>query len=393
MIESIISYVLIIGVLLMLFIGMVVHILSSVNGLRSRDVLALLAMAVRYELPLPELLQAQAREIRWKRGERLDELADLLKQGASLPAALATIHDLLTPQSALAVRVGGECGLLKESLESEMQDRQQQVQHRDFAYYYNYTYFSLVVLLVLLITLFINHAIRHRLASIYNVFSVDDINTPFMKLFSFYNQIDQPVLHYAIAFTIPVLLVFALMILLRDTLNYIIKIHFLRALIAPFWLMIEFMMGWTRRLVVRRANGHILRYLALAAENARPLEEIVDSLSRHYPDEDIRKRLHRVRTGLEGGEGLWNLLARQKFLTSAETATLLAAEGNQQLVPTLRELSQEQASRRGYRIGLSLEWGRFVLVLLLSGWATFLALLVWGPLMELISSQALSSPM
>lgn len=392
MLEDIVSIIFQIGIPLMILLGVVLYIISTINRLRSRNVLGVLTLAVRHELPMPELLRTQSREIGWKRGERLDELGDLLQQGVSLPAALATCHNLLTPRSALAIRVGGECGLLKEAFESELHAEQHEVYTKDFAYYYNFIYTCTVIYASLVTSTYLLYFVLPKFKEIMVGFGLLDTQQWGMAVYTHAQPlVDMYILPIFLLGTI--VYVCALVWLLQDDMGALMRIKWLRAPFAPAWIVNKYTFGWLIRLTPRRANERLLRYLALSAEKQQPLGLMIDSLARHDPDEEIRKRLGRVRAGLESGAPLWELLNKHRFLNADEAATLQAAESNRQLAPALRDLSREQTGRQIYRTLLSFEWGRFVLLIALAAWGGILASIVWGTLINLIHGVANTPPM
>ena len=75
---------------------------------RGASTIWIIAMAVKNNLPLPDLVDAQAGEYSGRRGKQMHDLADMLREGVPLPIAVDHYGRLIPDKGRLAMRVGAD---------------------------------------------------------------------------------------------------------------------------------------------------------------------------------------------------------------------------------------------------------------------------------------------
>ncbi|MCA8984916.1 MAG: type II secretion system F family protein [Planctomycetaceae bacterium] len=371
--------------LILIGIGTVIYAIIASQFQRATSVMSLVSTAIRYELPLPEVIAAQATEIKWSHGRKMRELADLLREGASLPVAIDSYGELFPVEGRLAIRVGGESGTLQECLESTTESLSEPRVFGLFGYYYNLIYIVMIVNALILTTAFLMYFIIPKYKEIFNSFGVE-LPALSVLLISIVDLIvGSPVL-FVILIAVQVLLTLWLLIPLAGLLQFLMKHNRLRPYLTIVFGPLEFLRNQASRCFPLRATPVILRFLAVAARTGKPLQGTLISMERHYADADIRRRLAKVNRAIEQGGELWDCLARGRFLNRAQAASLQAAASNRQLPFALQELSRTLMSNREYRFEIALEWGRFLVIMALVCWVGFVAISMFLPLVNLIGA-------
>ncbi|HBN76776.1 MAG TPA: hypothetical protein DD473_13340, partial [Planctomycetaceae bacterium] len=157
-------------------------------------------------------------------------------------------------------------------------------------------------------------------------------------------------------------------------------ITFPRVFYQPFTIVADFILSF----FPKRVTPEILRLLSVSAEAGKPLIATVDSLSRHFPFPDIRKRMSKVRLSVEQGTEFWQAMTQQRIVTSHQAAILRAGERSNQLGFLLRETSISMEAIRFHHRSNFWEIARCVLLVAMTFLVALIAIGMFYPLISLI---------
>lgn len=379
-----------IGIFSSLLICLVIITFAMINFAswknRGISTLWLIATSIKNNLPLPELIDAQATEFRGSRGRKLLELADQLREGVALPIAIDQYRSLVPSQGQLAIRVGGETGTLGESLDVTARYLDRSRDPDRYSYYYLIFYLIFVLLFILFITGFFFYFIIPKYREIFLGFGIE---LPGITIFLV------TIADLSSAYIMPlfILVLFCSMVLIaaifrRSRSSMVIPskswsdslatIH--HTLLLPFTNVADFALGY----FPKRATPEILRLLAVSAEAGKPLVATVDSFSRHFPFPDIRERMKKITLSVEQGTEFWQAMTQQRIVTAHQAAILRAGERSNQLSFLLRETSNSMEAIRLHHRFNFWEIARCVLLIAMTFLVALIAIGMFYPLISLI---------
>ncbi len=379
-----------IGIISSLLICLTIITLALINFAswknRGISTLWLIATSVKNKLPLPELIDAQASEFRGSRGRKLLELSDLLREGVALPVAIDHYRSLVPSQGQLAIRIGGETGTLGESLDVTARYLDRSRDPDRYSYYYLIFYLTFVLLFILAVTSFLLYFIMPKFKEIFSGFGMNLPNitvllitigdwwvTNFLLLFFF-------VIFCSLVFIAACFSRFRGSNLKSNKSVYDVISIFSRVLAFPFTLVADFILSF----FPKRVTPEILRLLSVSAEAGKPLVATVDSLSRHFPFPDIRKRMNKIRLSVEQGTEFWQAMTQQKIVTSHQAAILRAGERSHQLGFLLRETSNSMEAIRFHHRSNFWEIARCVILVAMTFLVALIAIGMFYPIISLI---------
>jgi type II secretory pathway component PulF len=293
----------------------------------------ILALTTQRGLPLAPSIQAFALECTGGYRWRVLRLAQRLRAGMSLSAALAkdqgVLGGLLTHDGAAAVCVGVACGDLPNSLleAARVSTVRRPIWNEIGA---KICYLVQIGVIFLVIFTFFMYFIAPQFIKIFEDFDVD----------------------------LPPLTI----LIIRVTIfvgTYFWPFFLLFLLTVPLALFIGALIQWEiPGLGGFRRNLHkpsLLRALAGVVERNQPLQVAMAALAESYPSRGTRRRLQLVREAQAMGESDWQAFARQGLLTPADADVLNAAACVGNLPWAMRTLAEGSERRQGYRIQFAMQ--------------------------------------
>ena len=359
---------------------------ASAKRAKQGHLLWLLAIAVRRQQPLPQLLTsyseslggAQAFSI-WRyfgfRGRsrfrtRIRHLADRLRDGVSLADALEDSPGLLPRSTVVSVRVGHEAGCLAEALERAAlmlsRSLQQTGSVSDISTFFIYAAAVLCVTIsfVLFQMVFIVPKTRQ-------IFSSFDVELPEVTM-ALINTSDALVSHLLLAaplVSLPCLLLLGFGI-------------------SWFWGLDNMRLPWVTRLWPRLHAAGIFRSLSLALAGNRTLERAlaIQIEAAHWPEVAIR--LERVRDAVLAGHCGWAALRQERLINSREQAVLECSERLNNLPWALELMADANQRRLHRRVLFSYQAVRPMVIGALGLLVGFFCIGFFYPLVTLLAEQA-----
>jgi len=329
---------------------------------QQQALLGVLASAAERFIPLVSAVEAFARDEGGRFGRRANHLAQLLRDGESLPVAMKQSRTLFPLEIKPILHVGQESGAMAAALRhaASRSDAYRQVLGELAG---KLAYLCMVVFVAINILTFVMLKIVPSFETIFYDFDAElpAMTQTLIGVSSFLG-------HYWFLFSPMVLAAWALI-------GYaILRYH-----------------GWIhwdppgiRRWARRLDSAVILDSLALAAECQKPLHATLAVLANTYHKGDIRGRLHNASCDMNAGADWCDSLAKQGLVTRAERAVLQAAQSAGNLPWALHEMAD--SCRR--RLALLLQgWVQVAfppVVLALGMFAVFVVVALFIPLIVLI---------
>lgn len=318
--------------------GMILHRLGV---MRERAHMALLALAVEKQIPLPACIDAFATEQGGRFARRAGEFSANLRSGMPLPQAIANSHRVLPRLAELAAHVGQASGRLAPAFRDEM------ISHSEFepvrrSLAARMLYFFIALAFVPLVLTFLCIKIAPAFVKIFDDFD-SQLPRPTQLVVGLLGT--QPTIWTSIA------------ALLFGTFVMICAIAWYVGLPLP-------PLPGLRRLFIRFDRATIQRALAFPAEQQRPFGHMLDMLALYYPSQAIRNRLSRAADQMEAGQDWVASLRSQSLLGKADAAVLAAAQRAGNLPWALREMADSNERRLIYRLEAIVQLGSIGMVLL-----------------------------
>ncbi|MFP6700731.1 MAG: type II secretion system F family protein [Planctomycetaceae bacterium] len=359
---------------------------ASAKRAKQGHLLWLLAIAVRRQQPLPQLLTSYSESLGgahafsiWRyfgfRGRsrfrtRIRHLADRLRDGISLADALEDSPGLLPRSTVVSVRVGHEAGCLAEALERAalMQSRslRQTGSVSDISTFFIYAAAVLCVTIsfVLFQMVFIVPKTRQ-------IFSSFDVELPEVTM-ALINTSDALVSHLLLA--APLVSLPCLLLLVFG--------------ISWFWGLDNMRLPWVTRLWPRLHAAGIFRSLSLALAGNRTLERAlaIQIEAAHWPEVAIR--LERVRDAVLAGHCGWAALRQERLINSREQAVLECSERLNNLPWALELMADANQRRLHRRVLFSYQAVRPMVIGALGLLVGFFCIAFFYPLVTLLAEQA-----
>ena len=380
----------ILTLILTAIITITIFIVASEKASNRVAMLWMIATAVKHEMPLPDLIKAQARESWGNRKKLLLDMSDALQQGTSLAEAIDTYRVLIPEQGRLAIHLGSETGTLNESLDAALKQIEQRPIDlmRDF---YSYMfYLSLIFGSGVMTTSFLMYFIVPKFKEIFFGFGVD--LPPITMNFLYFSDLCVNYF-YLFPFALIVLTPVAVFVATRlacgldlpDKAYAPFKFWSYGNRFSLFWLVFAPFLRFSVSFAPKRASADVLRYLGVVAQADRPIFEAVESLSQHHQAPDIRRRLRKITNGLKQGGSLWDGLMVTGFLSRKMASLLRAAEVAGDLPYALSEKSQQIERENFHQLICFMEYVRVFTVLLLCLLTTFVTISMFMPLVQLMN--------
>ncbi len=359
---------------------------ASAKRAKQGHLLWLLAIAVRRQQPLPQLLTSYSESLGgeqafsiWRyfgfRGRsrfrtRTRHLADRLRDGVSLADALEDSPGLLPRSTVVSVRVGHEAGCLAEALEQaaliQSRSLRQTGNASDISTFFIYG--AAVLSVTISFCLFQMVFVVPKLKRIFGSF---DVELPEVTK-SLINTSDALASHLLLA---------APLVSLPCLLLLVFGINW-------FWGLDNMRLPWITRLWPRLHTTGIFRSLSLALAGNRTLEHAlaIQIEAAHWPE--VAMRLERVRDAVLAGHSGWTALRQERLINSREQAVLECSERLNNL-PWALDLMADASQRRLHRrVLLSYQAVRPMVIGALGLLVGFFCVAFFYPLVTLLAEQA-----
>lgn len=347
--------------------GIVLAIASMAVGrfrsLESRAYVKCLSAAAVKGIPLEQASRAMAMERVDDLGIRSARLAASLEAGKPLSIALHESRVPLPLDAELAVRLGIETGDLATSL-AEISKPDDDAEYLVRSIIEKFFYLALVVSVLVGIVTFIMLKIVPVMNQLFREF---ETSLPYLTRVAI--DASDFVVSYHLAFW-PFFLIGGV-VLLVGALHYV---------------------GWLprdvpilTRLTLRFDSALVLRSLAVAVRQSRPLSQMVYLLAAQYPKWSVRARLLAAGHRISAGRHWCDAMEEAGLLRATDTGVLRAAERNGNLAWALHEMADHNLRRLAYRMRL---WLNVLFPMILVGFGLIVAIYVVGlfvPLVTLIT--------
>ncbi len=318
----------------LLLAGVAVVVLVSVEKYRTAEQRALiwvLAVAAERGISLAEAARSFASERSDEMGLRAARLADTLDAGTPLPLALLQSKNLLPKDSMLTADLGAELGILGPALRQAAESSQRADVTLRIVFDKLIYLFALACVMCGVIA-FVAVWIAPEFEKIMDEFGLESPAASRL-LYDVGNFLSR---HIAVAWMLLMVLLFALLAAIGLYLGWIPRT-------LP-------LIGWLTR---RVDTVMIMRILALAVRQERPVADTIRSLAERYPYtpySGIWLRLQRASRAIDQG-GVWQDCLRQAGLIgAADAAVLQAAERVGNLAWALNEMADSNTRRLAHRL-------------------------------------------
>lgn len=328
-----------------------------------RSLLWLLMAAAERGIPLEAAVSAFEDEREDVLGKRARNLADYLEAGVPLALALQRSRNPLPAAALLAADLGQQTGTLGPALR-QVVGQLDQVDSVFRSLVEKLFYLSFVVLYAVLMLAFVMIKIMPVFEKMYLEFGLD------------LPRVTQVLVDLSRAATSGEGLLVAVGLLVL-VLGVIALLYYLRN-ISPR-LSVAHLLWW------RTDCALVLRWLAIAVRQQRPLAEMVRLMAGYFPRPALQWRLERAAGRMESGEDWCDALYRVGLLRHAEAGLFRAAQRAGNLAWALEEMADSSVRRAAYRWNGWLNVAFPCVVILFGGGVFFIALGILTPLFNLIS--------
>jgi type IV pilus assembly protein PilC len=336
-------------------------LVSRYRAMEWRSLMWTLAAAAYRGVPLPEAIRGFASERTDEIGLRAHQLAELVEAGYPLPEAFDMAACRLPPEGLLAIRFGTETGQLSQTI-SKLTARDPRAGELLRQTFERFFYLGIVAFVVSIVSIYMMLRIVPTFAKMMDEFETE---VPWVTqlLFTFStNQLPWLGLLFVVLFIVGSVGVFWSLLF--------------------NWGLLERAIPGVQWLIRRMDNALVMRALAVAVADQRPLPEAVELLSRVHPKRSMRARLLRALQGMARGQQWTESLQRMRLLRPAESALFEAAERAGNLAWALEEMADSSVRRALYRLRVVVNI-LFPCGLLVLG--VFVGMLVIGLFLPLIS--------
>jgi type II secretory pathway component PulF len=334
------------------------------NDARRQSLLWVIAVAAERGIPLPEAVRAFARESNDRMSERAVRLSDYLDAGVPLGLSLQRSGIAISPAAMLAADLGQHTGTLGPALRrvvgagDVLEPTMRLLVQRVF-----YLFFLIAYLLVIV------------------AFAVTKVIPQFERLHQDFN-LELPArttqLIKSVDFTvdqwwISIPLVITVCVVFGFSMAYFVGLN------VREWPLV-------RRLWEPADQALILRWLASAVRQRRPVAEIVRLLAGYFPDALTRRRLESAAARIDRG-GHWSLSLQQSgLIRHADSELFQASERAGNLSWALEEMADTRLRRFTYRCQTYMDVAFPAMLIALGAAVLFIALGILMPLFSLITS-------
>lgn len=328
-----------------------------------RALVRCLAAAAERGIPLEQAARAFSLERSDELGIRAARLAEMLEAGMPLSLALAETRTRLPTDLELAVRLGVDTGDFSAAVatvakaDDDADNQMRSMLERFF-------YLAIVALVLVTILTFVMLKIVPVFARMFEEFALE---LPVVTQLCI--TMSEAIIVYWPVFLLPIY-VFGGSALLRRFFGYLG--------LSP-WIMSIFGV-WH----LRQHSSLVMRSLALAVRQQRPIASMVWLLAQHYPRSGIRRRIETAANAINHGQHWSTALRRLKLLRRSDEAVLLAAERSGNLQWALQEMADSNVRSLTYRLRIVANV-LFPLVLFVFGLVIgFVVISLFMPLVSLI---------
>jgi len=327
--------------------------------------LRIIALAVEQRLPLPPLLQTFAKDQTGRQRGRVERLAILLDEGSSLPAALEQVADVLPVADVLAIRFGTQSGTLAATLRDlvdqsgDSEDVRLRQSLRGALLYEGIAFIVMVMIAIFLLVM-----IWPKLAQI---MSDSGVERPLTFQWTAYVG-DFFATYWWLVVGTGLLLAWALW---TERPGRSLR----RGLVLP----------WSD---MRSAD--VLQSLSIVAEAGRPILGAISTLARYHHDPTLRQKLLFVCNEVEHGAELWGMLGKINLLTPMEVSLMETSEKVGNRPWTIAQLATIKRRRLRHRVELVSHLASPIAILFMGGAVFTLCLGLFGPLVQMILTIAIS---
>ena len=338
-------------------------VVSRYRAIEWRSLMWTLAAAAERGVPLPEAARGFALERTDEIGLRVHRLADLLESGFSLPDALDAAACHLPSEGLLAIRYGTETGQLAPAI-AKLITRDPQPHSLVRQTFEKFLYLGVVALSIGIVTTFM----MLRIIPVFGKMLAEfDAKPPWITRLLI-GETSFGIFWLGLGMIL--LLLFGLIVTAWTLLFNLGLLD--RAIPGLNW-------------VVRRVdNSLVLRALAVAVADQRPLPKTIEILSRIHPKRGLRVRLLRAAKRMDRGQPWTDCLRQLRLLQPTEAALFEAAERAGNLAWALEEMAESSVRRAVYRLQLLLNFLFPCLLLLLAAIVGTIVVGLFLPLVSLI---------
>jgi len=328
---------------------------------KQQSFLRLLSVASEQHLDVAKLVGKFADDHRWFYRWKLQKLEHRLAAGTPLVEALEQTPGILSDEVMLAIRFGTQLGALPTTYARLLEDRDTAWVHLHHKIRRLFVYIGIILLVGTFLLTFIFVKIFPSFQAINEDYELE--NPPvFVELISFGNAVQE---------LWPVLLIagFALAWLVYSGTS---QRFFRRAVSSRFF-----------RSVAQLRSAELLKLLAIALQQGRPLTGALSTLARYHYDSLVRHKLLYVRNEVEQGADIWDSMNVARLLTPAESRALAVSTSNESRIWTMRYLARWKKRKVVRTLNLTLEFVQPAIILLIALGVLVVALATFLPLIQL----------
>jgi type IV pilus assembly protein PilC len=342
-----------------------VEVVTQHRAAQRRSVCSLLALFLERRRQLETSLLLSAQTLRGRVGRAAERLFSALSVGVPLATAVRDNPTALPPE-AIAYLAAGQTMQVESAALRELS----QTDHSEMTVLWRacidrISYLSCVVLFMFAALTFLMIRIVPEFRSIFQEFDVD---LPTLTVLAI-SLSDSFLKHLAV----PVGMILFVAMAAASTVG------------ACYLLDINVLSGLTDRIFRGRRTADVLRILAVATEQRRPIAETLYRVAQVYPSSAIRRQVVPAAAAVVAGGGWQDALFRVGVVNSGETALLLSAERAGNLPWALRQVAKRREKRAVYRMATALQILYPAVILLLGGIVAFYVVSLFFPLVKLIN--------
>jgi type II secretory pathway component PulF len=327
-----------------------------------QSLLRVLLVAAERGIPLEAAANAFANERNDVSGMRARLLADYLEAGMPLGQALKRSRNRVPPAALLAADLGQQTGALGAALR-QVVDQADETEGTLRSTLEKFFYLAMVGAFALAVLAFVMVKIIPVFCKMFQDFG--------MQLPALTLGLITACRDFGPAAAVMLVCILAVLLILAVA-GYV--------RLSPRYLPIVRQLWW------RADCALVLRWLALAVRQNRPLAERVRELAGCFPHWSIRRRLARAAQWIDGGGDWCTGLRRTGLIRGAEAAVFQAAERAGNLAWALDEMANSNIRRLTYRLRAWLNVLFPLLVLVFGGCVLVIGVGILQPLFQLIAS-------
>lgn len=345
--------------LLPIVIGVLVALHVQHRRIQQGGLLWVLAVAADRRLPLAPGVAAYAEQSAGLYRGRALALADALRRGQALSAAIARVNRVVPWDAPLMIRVGEEVGQLGEGLRVVAENRSRR--HPSIQVVFDRVAYLVVVLIVMEAILgFLAFFIYPKFEAIYR-----DMGTDLPGPTRFLFRSGYLMVQYAPAVA----------------LGHVVAVTSVLFMLGGQGLSGIPILG---RLFRLRHKSLLLRSMALIVGAGRPLGPGFQILAREYPSRRIGRRLGEAAESIRAGAD-WIVSLRGVGLITAGDRGVLEAAGRAGNLPwAIRTLAEAGERRVAYRLTVVSQFAFIAAIVALGAFVLFVSVALFLPLVDLI---------